>query len=481
MTESGLIRHPPPNPYPFGPEDVASVLDAGLAEHPDRVAIIDGDRSFTWSELDDAVALAASGIERGNTYWWPPANSAETVISILATFRAGAMWLAHNVDPTNTTPAFHSSRVVDTAQLLAEHNVGLVSFTSGTTGTPKAVTHSQHSMLGPGLLSIDLEPPTPGERIGTPLDITNANVFMLGPLSALLRGTTFVALPSRFAPTLAADIARFAVTRLFAVPTLAFDLTAQPEVAPAQLASLDRVILGGSGAAAETIERFTDRFGVRPTLSYGLSEAPTGVVRESLADPIGSGRGFPLPHVEVVILSANGNGDGDEQPAGAEGEICLKPARTGPWAGTWTGTLGYLDEPDRTAALFRGGVLHTGDLGRLDEDGAVSVTGRMTDLIIRGGKNIDPLALVAAAESIDGVDQAVVIGLPDARLGQIVGLALTGHDIDPRTVAEVAGERCGVPVDAVVVVNAIPRTTLGKIDRQALITRFGPESRISKR
>ncbi len=421
MTESGLIGHPTPNPYPFGPPDVASVLDAGLAEHPDRLAIIDGDRTWTWSELDAAVALAATELEAGQLCWWPPDNAAETIISILATFRAEAIWLAHSTNPSKICEAFSPSQVQKSSQILAEFGVGLVSFTSGTTGTPKAVAHSEHSMLGPGLLSIDLEPPQPDERIGTPLDIGNANIFMLGPLSALLRGSTFVVLPSRFAPTLAVDIDRFDVTRLFAVPTLAFDLADSDEVEPDQLSSLDRVILGGSGAAPTTLARFADRFGVRPTLSYGMSEAPTGVVRESLADPIGSGRGFPLPHVEVVIVGL----DGQEQPPGTEGEVCLRAARSGPWAGTWTGTLGYFDDPERTAALFTAdGLLHTGDKGRLDDDGAVRITGRLSKLIIRGGKNVDPTAIEAVLAAQPGIAIATVIGLPDERLGQRIGASV---------------------------------------------------------
>ncbi len=482
LNTDGLYQHPTPRPYPFGPADVASVLDAGLAEHPERLALIDGELSWTWSELDHAVGQVARTISPGQCCWWPPGNSADKVISILATFRAGAIWLASPTDPTKICERFCSLSLQNRSQILDPYAPAVVAFTSGTTGTPKAVVHSQHTLLGPGLISVELEPPTPDERIGTPLDLGNANIFMLGPLSALLRGTTFVVMGSRYGPTLAADIATHGVTRLFAVPALAFDLLESDTVVTEQLDGLDRVILGGSGAAPELLARFATRFGVRPTLSYGMSEAPTGVVRESLDDPIGSGRGFPLPHIEIDIVSTN---TALAEP-GVEGEICLRPSTTGPWARTWTGTLGYLDDPERTAQLFRNGALHTGDIGRLDADGALSVIGRISDLIIRGGTNIDPTALEAAACDADFVAEACAVGISDDRLGQIVGLAVVaapefvGADrLDLIELAMGITEASNLPVDAIIAVSSLPRNPMGKVDRAATRSRFGPENRLS--
>jgi len=262
-----------------------------------------------------------------------------------------------------------------------------------------------------------------------------------------------------FAVGLAEDIERLRITRLFAVPTLVFDLATAPEVRPAQLESLDRVILGGSGADPRTLWDFFDRFEVRPTLSYGLSEAPTGVVRESLDDPIGSGRGFPLPHVKVAIV---------------DGEIRLSPAADGPWAGTWTPTLGYLGEPERTAALFDDdGRLRTGDLGAIDDDGAVRVTGRMSDLIIRGGKNIDPIRLEQSIRSLDRVLEVLVVGVPDDRLGEMVGVAVVvAGDEKPVGDAlvellEDIEEASDGKVDHLAVLKELPRNAMGKVVRSA--------------
>ena len=449
------------------------MLDAGCVSHPDRVALIDGDRSWTWSALDRAVALVASEIKPGAPTQWALENSAEQVIGVLATLRARGIWLAYRDDDS----AIANAAIDEALDGLSNYEPGplapaVVMATSGTTGEPKLVVHSQHSLLGPGLVSVELEPPLPDERLGTPLDLGNANIFMLGPLSALLRGSTFVVLPSRFAPTLAADIARYCITRLFAVPALAYDLVESSEVHPEQLASLQRMILGGSGADPDLLRRFSEQFGVRPTLSYGMSEAPTGVVRESLDDPIGSGRGFPLPHVELEIRDPQGQ----PVPVGVEGEICLRPAQAGTWAHTWTGTLGYLGGPSRTAELFRDGVLHTGDHGRLDHDGALTVTGRLSDLIIRGGTNVDPRALEAAARSVEHVTDAAAIGIDDERLGQIVAVACVAATTESAVLSSMNSEGLakvsGVPVDMVAVVDQIPRNEMGKVDQSALAAIF---------
>ena len=439
---NGLVEPASPTPLPFGPKTLADLLIEGVSGHPDRLALIDGAHSWTYAELDTEITKrVASGQDQTSI---EVASGAEFIIGLLANFRLGKVWLA-NADSPNIS-SFGSAAIPPQPQ-----DSAVVARTSGTTGRPKQVVHSHHSVLLPAVLSVDQEPPKLGERIGTPLDLRIANVAILGPISAFVRGSTYVVLRRRHAAGLAEDIATHGVTRLFAVPTLAFDLASNDEILPTQLASLDRVVLGGSGGAGEVLQAFTDKFGVRPTLSYGMTEAPTGVVRESLDDPIGSGRGFPLPHIEVITI---------------DGEICLRPATTGRWANTWTGTLGYLDEPERTEQLFEGGVLHTGDLGVIDDDGAVTVTGRMSDLIIRGGKNIDPIALDAQLRALDWVDDALTVGIDDDRLGQRVGVLLVpvdrAKDTEKDELSAMLASATEQPIDDVALVASIPRNELGK-------------------
>lgn len=509
METSGLIEHPRPAPYPFGPTSIATILDEGLADHPDRLALIDGERAWSWAELDVAVSRVAGGIVPGEQLWWSLGNCAEVVIGALATFRAGAIWIGRTAkDPRaqlgELAEQIGAVRLIDSVESLPSGEnerpivdptaPALITFTSGTTGRAKIVVHSQRNMLWPGLISAELEPAAVDERIGTPLSLTIANILALGPLSALLRGSTTVIMRRTFASGFAEDVERDCVTRTFLVPTIVHDLVEDSGVRPHMLRSLDRVVVGGSGADPRLLWDFLERFDVRPTLSYGLSEAPTGVVRESLDDPIGTKRGFPLPHVAIDIVGANGA----VLPPGSVGEICLRPSTLGRWANTWTPTLGYAGEPERTAELFRAGRLHTGDLGRLDADGALSVTGRMSDLIIRGGKNIDPIEVEAHLMELPFVKETLVVGIPDERLGQRVGALIViaegspsggarAGDVDADSLDFVemamAFEEEGgfeyseaLPIDKIALVNELPRNVMGKVIRAVPREFLGPDN-----
>lgn len=463
----GLRTHPRPAPYPFGPSSVADILTAGLNNHPDRLALIDGARSWTWAQLDEAVTQLAARISPGAALHWNLGNSAESVIGALATFRAGAVWVGRSSDEDRSRLGAHLGEVLVVSALddlpetadasvpqsdVDPHALAAISFTSGTSGRPKAVAHSQHNLLWPGLISIETEPPEDGERIGTPLSLGIINILVLGPLSALLRGSTTVTMGRTYADGFAADIERFSVNRTFVVATMLHDLLNADDVSPAQLGALDRVIVGGAPAKPELLTAFLDHFSVRPTLSYGLSEAPSGVVRESLDDPIGSGRGFPLPHVEVEIV---------------DDEICLRPATDGAWANSWTPTLGYLGEPERTEQLFADGLLRTGDIGSLDDDGALSVTGRLSNMILRGGANIDPLQVEAELEKLPWLEEALCTGIDDQRLGELVNVRIvSGSDaLTEDQLAEQVREASTSPIDTITVVDSLPRNEMGKLIR----------------
>lgn len=473
--------------YPFGPGSLAGVLAQGLQDFPDRIALVDGQHTWTWRELENDVSAAAARLVPSNRVAWLSGNTAESIIGALATWRAGAVWIGidprlpkrsidvmakrsranlivRNLDELDTRPQHENPEVID------PHAEAVVSFTSGTTGDPKAVLHSQHGLLAPGLVSIEEEPPQPGERIGTSLSLANATILALGPISSLLRGSTFVVQRSSAAVALAESIRTNAVTRLFAVPTTLYDLLADRSITRQDLASLDRIVLGGGKSDPELVRTFLDRFGVRATSSYGLAEAPAGVVRERVNDEIGSGRGFPLPHVSISIRGRN-----DEMvPSGDPGEVCIEPQPEGRWARSWTGTLGYLDDPESTVALWRHGSLHTGDAGYIDADGAVVITGRLDRTISRGGAKIDPATIEAAATTIFGSSEVLAFGIADDRLGSKTVLAMntppgeTAPDASEVTAAlrEVLDHH-HLP-DHLLMLDALPRNALGKFDRAAL-------------
>ena len=168
--------------------------------------------------------------------------------------------------------------------------------------------------------------------------------------------------------------------------------------------------------------------------------------------------GKPVPQVEIEILDEQGS----SVPTGEVGEICVRPARSGDFAGVYTPMLGYWNRPDATAEALRDGRYHTGDLGFVAEDGNVYIRGRRNDLILRGGANVYPAEVERVIQSHPSVLAAAVLGLPDARLGQ-------------RVVAVVELQRYKVP-EAVRFVAGMPRNAMNKIVKPRLQPLFDATS-----
>ena len=187
----------------------------------DALALVDGSRTWTYGELDSWVQEEASHVT-DRFVFSSDENSAELVVSFLACQRAGSVWVGMAPALSNEEREALRARVLAAAETPAE--LAAIAFTSGTTGEPKGVMHSQYSMLAPGLVSIDVSPPTVDERLGTPLSLCILNVMLLGPISAFLRGTTSVIMRRRWAEAFARDVTEGVVTRAFVVPTLVHDL-----------------------------------------------------------------------------------------------------------------------------------------------------------------------------------------------------------------------------------------------------------------
>jgi long-chain acyl-CoA synthetase len=272
-------------------------------------------------------------------------------------------------------------------------------------------------------------------------------MMLLGPISAFLRGTTSVIMKRTWAEAFARDIAEGEVTNAFVVPTLVHDLVESDTIE--SLAPLRSLIVGGAGVRPDLLDRFDQRFGLRPIRRYGLTEAPTGVVSD----------GVPLPHVDVIEV---------------DGELCIRATSDGKWANAFRGTLGYLDDAQATAELFRGNILHTGDTGTVASDLTVSVTGRLSDLIVRGGANIDPREIESVIEELPGVVEVAIVGVDDARLGQVVGALVVGEGINVEALDEYLRTRLArfkVPV-RIVKCDALPRNAMGKVDKPAVKERL---------
>jgi acyl-CoA synthetase (AMP-forming)/AMP-acid ligase II len=519
----GLQIRPDPAPLPEGPHTIAGILVDGVHAHPEREALVQGADRLTYRELDERVTaaaggLAALGIGPGDRVAASLPNRTALVEAFLATQRLGAIWLGINtnltapearwmlddseaslllttpdrgidigddrtltIDPTTGAGSWVDLVAAGHPQPEVEvdpHAPAAIAYTSGTTGHPKGAVHSQHNIIWSGISSRTSYPAIPDERHGTALACTILNLLLLGPVWSFVRGTTAV-LIDRTDPVGMTEVIRAeGISRMTLVPTLVHDLVEHPDVGREDLAGLVNMVIGAAHTPPELRQRWYEKFGTWPMVGYGLTEAPSGVVRDRAGHQKDGQRndgtaGYPLDPVEVLVVDE----DGAEVPAGEVGEVCFRARTDGRWAGVWTPMLGYWNRPEATRAALRGSLLHTGDLGELDADGQLMIRGRQSQLILRGGANVYPTEVERVLLTHPEVAEAAVLGLPDARLGERVVAAVvpaTGCTPDPvRLAAHCAVDlaRYKVP-DRFLIVDELPRNALGKVVLRDLLPRF---------
>jgi acyl-CoA synthetase (AMP-forming)/AMP-acid ligase II len=225
-------------------------------------------------------------------------------------------------------------------------------------------------------------------------------------------------------------------------------------------------------------EEFRRRFGRELQIGYGMTEAPTRVtwtygVRD--LPPQSCGRACAQVGIEIR------GPDGSALPRGEIGEICVKPAADGPFAGQYAFFLGYWDNAAATNETLESGVLRTGDLGSIDAAGNVFIRGRKKELILRGGSNVYPAEIERVLMSDDRLLACAVVGRPDARLGETViafvqaraGSAVTEEEL--RVLCERELARYKVPSEFRFV-DGFPRNAMGKVLKGELSkTLAGPQ------
>lgn len=368
---------------------------------------------------------------------------------------------------TGDTPARSSH---DNSQTNREHDPedpAFIIFTSGTGGRPKAVIQSHRALLASVQMLLQVTRRLPHQIKDGDGDIAlqTGPLFHIGGAGMMLRsvitGSTLVMPRGKFDPgeTLAL-IEQHKINRWPAVPTMVSRVLDHPDLSRRDLSSLTALTLGGAPIHAELLKRIGVALpGVQARIptGYGLTESGSQVTAASGADtarrPGSCGR--PLPLAEVKILPRDG------APDATEGEVLVR---------TPTQMSGYYGADE--SPIDAEGWLHTGDLGRIDEHGHLWITGRSKDLIIRGGENIAPAAVERALMAIPGVTEAVVIGVPDADLGEEVmaivvsDVVLTPEALQARLRAEVAS--FAVPSRWKIQRERLPINNTGKIDKAAV-------------
>ena len=287
-----------------------------------------------------------------------------------------------------------------------------IQYTSGTTGFPKGATLSHHNVLNNGFFVGELCHYTELDRVCIPVPLYHCFGMTMGNLACTSHGATMVLPSPAFDPaaTLTA-VAEERCTSLYGVPTMFIAALAEPDFARYDLASLRTGIMAGSPCPVEVMKQVIDRMGMNEvSICYGMTET-SPVSTQTRSDDSIERRvatvGRVGPHLEVKIVDP---GTGLTVPRGVPGELCTRG---------YSVMLGYWDQPEKTAeAIDVARWMHTGDIGVMDEDGYVSITGRIKDMVIRGGENIYPREIEEFLYTHPDILDAQVVGVPDVKYGE---------------------------------------------------------------
>jgi fatty-acyl-CoA synthase len=526
---------------PLLEETIGDNFDRTVAAHGDRDALVEFEtgRRYTYAQLRvevDALALGLlrRGIGKGDRVGiWAP-NCAEWMQLQYATAKIGAILVCINpayrthelqyvlnqsgvrmlvaarsfktsdyvamiAEVRPHSPALEHTIVIGSAEWLAlpdrdgdpavlaavqasldPHDPINIQYTSGTTGHPKGATLSHHNIVNNAHLIGEICGYTEADRICVPVPLFHIFGMVIGNLGATTRGACLVYPAPSFDPkaTLAA-IAAERCTSLYGVPTMFIAELAELDAVGDghyDLSSLRTGMMAGSPCPVEVMNQVVDRMGMTEvTIGYGMTETSPISTQTRIDDSLDrrvSTVGRVHPHVEIKIVDPV---TGATVEHGVPGEFCTRG---------YSVMLGYWDQPDKTAeAIDSDGWMHTGDLAVMDADGYVNITGRIKDMLIRGGENVYPREIEEFLHTHPDVLDVQVIGVPDARYGEEImawirlrpGAAdLTAQDV--RTFASGRLAHYKIP-RYVRIVDEFPMTVSGKVRkvemRQASIELLG--------
>lgn len=361
----------------------------------------------------------------------------------------------------NSVPPLEVTKIGDS--LRAEQAIN-IQYTSGTTGFPKAATLSHRNLLLNAYYIGECQALTAEDRICIPVPFYHCFGCVLGTLACAVYGSTMIVPAEYFqaGPTLDA-IEKEKATSLYGVPTMFIAQLQDPTLPTRKITSLRTGIMAGSPCPIEVMRQVGDKLGATQlTIAYGQTEASPVITQTRTDDPIElrvETVGRPLPDVEVKVVDpATGRDLADNE----QGELCTRGHVV---------MLGYYNNPEATtAAIDPEGWLHTGDLAVRLPNGYYKITGRLKDMVIRGGENIYPREIEEFLFTHPAVEQAAVVGVPDPKYGEELcvwvklkaGKTAAVDDIKSFCKAQLAHYK--VP-RYVKFVESFPQTVTGKIQK----------------
>ena len=504
-------------------DTIGENLARTVAAFPDRAAVVDvaSGKAYTYREFADltdslALALLTDGVKIGDRVGiWAP-NCVEWMITQYATAKIGAILV--NINPAYRTHEldfvlrqagisvlvsareFKSSnyaqmitqvrdrctalrRIVyiggDFDELLeqgaaadrsalAEIELSAdqainIQYTSGTTGFPKGATLSHHNILNNGYFVGEGCGYTERDVICVPVPLYHCFGMVMGNLASTTHGSCIVYPSPGFDPaaTLAA-VQEYACTSLYGVPTMFIAELALPNVADYDLASLRTGVMAGSPCPVEVMKKVISEFGMTEvTICYGMTETSPVSTQTAFDDGVEertSTVGRTHPHLESKVIDP---ATGLTLPRGVPGELCTRG---------YSVMLGYWEQPEKTSEVIDAARwMHTGDIAVMNDAGYLNITGRIKDLVIRGGENVYPREVEEFLYTHPDIIDAQVIGVPDDRYGEeLMAWIRMRAGATPLTAADIRGFCSGklahfkIP-RYVHVVDEFPMTVTGKV------------------
>lgn len=352
---------------------------------------------------------------------------------------------------------------LDAAKKLVNcHDVVNMQYTSGTTGFPKGVMLTHHNIANNGYITGENMNFTKDDKLCVCVPLYHCFGVVLATMNCLTHGSTEV-MVEKFDPLVVlASVHKERCTALYGVPTMFIAELNHPMFNMFDLSSLRTGIMAGSLCPIELMREVEKKMFLRVTSVYGLTETSPGMTQTNIDDPIekrATTVGTDFPFVDVKVINPE---TGEFCKPGEQGEMCCKGFNV---------MKGYYNNPKATEEIIdANGYLHSGDLGVQDEDGFYKITGRIKDMIIRGGENIYPREIEEFLYQLPEIKDVQVAGVPSKKYGEAVGAFIilkeganiTAEDIQDYCKGKIA--RYKVP-KYIFFIKEFPMTGSGKIQK----------------